>query len=104
MDSVKAEEHGNNKTTPKHGEPWFDDGNIILQAESTQFRVYRGILSGSSQVFADMFSVPQPAAKTELVEGCPIIHVSDTAKDWQAVLETLYQRRYSLHDIARHDK
>jgi hypothetical protein len=29
--------------SPKHGEPWFNDGNIVLQAESTQFKVYGGI-------------------------------------------------------------
>lgn len=33
---------------------WFDDGNVILQAESTLFKVYRGILVQNSTVFHDM--------------------------------------------------
>lgn len=33
---------------------WFDDGNVILQAESTLFKVYRGILAQNSSVFHDM--------------------------------------------------
>jgi len=46
--------------TPQRGDPWLDDGNIILQTGSKQFRVVRSILSASSSVFRDMFSIPQP--------------------------------------------
>ena len=41
---------------------WFDDGNVVLQVESTLFRVHRSILSMRSEVFQGMFSVPQPPA------------------------------------------
>jgi hypothetical protein len=87
------EKQDNEQRNAIRGEPWFDDGNIILEADSTRFRVYRGILSASSPIFADMLSVPQPTTSTEILEGCPVVCVSDPAKDWQIVLETLYQRR-----------
>jgi BTB/POZ domain len=74
------------------GDPWLDDGNIILQAESTQFRVLRSILSASSSVFRDMFSLPQPENEN-LVDGCPVVHVSDTADDLHHVLKALFDRR-----------
>jgi hypothetical protein len=73
-------------------EIWYEDGNIILQAETTQFRVYRGILGDSSQVFRDMFNLPQPVGEL-LVEGCPVVHLSDSAEDWGYVLNSLYKRR-----------
>ncbi|KAJ7017172.1 hypothetical protein C8F04DRAFT_1054517 [Mycena alexandri] len=68
---------------------WKPYGDIILQAESTQFRVTRDILAEQSSVFRDMFSVPQPLNEPT-IEGCPIVHVSDTAKDWELFLEILY--------------
>lgn len=79
-------------TTPKRSAPWYDDGNIVLEAELTQFRVYRGILCESSEVFKDLFSVPQPPSAEVLVDGCPVVHLSDSADDLQHVLKALYQR------------
>lgn len=38
---------------------WFKDGNVVLQAADTQFRVYKGILAAQSDVFETMFSIPQ---------------------------------------------
>ena len=69
--------------------PWFEDGNIILEAEGHQFKVFRGILAAKSVVFADMFIVSQPGP-TGLVEGCPVIHLSDKAKDIKVILEVLF--------------
>ncbi|KAF7360150.1 hypothetical protein MVEN_00743500 [Mycena venus] len=54
---------------------WMPYGDIILQAESTQFRVNRDILAQQSSVFADMFSVPLPPNEPT-VEGCPIVRVT----------------------------
>jgi hypothetical protein len=64
-------------------------GDIILQAESTQFRINRDVLARHSSVFADMFSIPLPSDEPT-VEGCPIVRVSDTAKDWELLLDVLY--------------
>ncbi|KAJ7185867.1 hypothetical protein C8R46DRAFT_1343049 [Mycena filopes] len=68
---------------------WKPFGDIILQAESTQFRVSRDILAEHSSVFRDMFAVPQPPNEPT-VEGCQIVHVSDTAQDWELLFEVLY--------------
>ena len=72
---------------------WFDDGNVILQAENTQFRVHRSLLSLQSSVFKDMFSMPQPmdTATTLNVDGCPIITLSDKASDLEHVLSIFYE-------------
>ncbi|KAJ7465228.1 hypothetical protein FB451DRAFT_1262977 [Mycena latifolia] len=54
-------------------------GDIILQAESTQFRVNRDILA--------LHSSPP---NEETVEGCPIVEMSDSAKDVELLLTALY--------------
>lgn len=73
---------------------WYDDGNIILQAERVQFKVYKGVLAENSSVFKDMFAFPQPpSTDTQLVEGCHVVHLSDSAQDMGYVLEELYQRK-----------
>ena len=82
----------------RHPDLWYDDGTVILIAEKTAFRVYRGLLAKHSEVFRDMFTVPQPTTPTnnDAFEGCPIVHlVDDTADDIADVLEIMhhgYQR------------
>ena len=48
---------------------WFDDGNVILIAESTSFEVHKSILSSKSYVFKDMFSIPQPTIMRNRYDG-----------------------------------
>ena len=70
---------------------WFDDGSVVIQAELTQFRVHRSMLSRHSSVFRDMFSVPQPPGDQEsAVEGCSIVHLSDSPQDWENLLTLMY--------------
>ncbi|KAF7297799.1 BTB domain-containing protein [Mycena kentingensis (nom. inval.)] len=69
---------------------WFEDGSIILQAETTQFRVVKSVLAIHSTVFRDMFSVPLPADEP-LVEGCPVVFLpGDKAGDWKHLLDAMY--------------
>ncbi|KIM44193.1 hypothetical protein M413DRAFT_376605 [Hebeloma cylindrosporum] len=72
---------------------WFDDGNVILQAESTQFRVHRSLLSLHSNLFRDMFSMPQPTDTTTIphADGCPVISLADKASDLEYVLSIFYE-------------
>ncbi|KAJ7366529.1 hypothetical protein DFH08DRAFT_169699 [Mycena albidolilacea] len=73
-------------------EYWFDDGNIILQVESTQFRVAKSVLSRHSSVFRDMLMMPLPADEPT-VENCPVVVLSgDTAQDWTLFLEAMYPK------------
>ena len=68
---------------------WFDDGNVVVQAESTQFRVHRSVLSLHSQIMKDCFSCPQPA-DAPMVEDCPVVHLSDSADDIEKLCAFLY--------------
>jgi hypothetical protein len=77
----------------EHGEPWYDDGNIIIQAESTLFKVYRGILAQNSTVFEDMLVLPQPIVGDDVIEGCPVVRLMDTAENWSHVLKAICDRR-----------
>lgn len=75
----------------KHSEFWFEDGNIVLVAEGAGFCVHRGVLSRHSEVFRDMFLVPQPAEGEETIEGCPVVRLTeDGAEEVALVLEILY--------------
>lgn len=80
-----------NEATPVRSHIWMPFGDIILQVQSTQFRVSRDVLANQSPVFADMFSVPQPPDEPQ-VDGCPIVILSgDSAKDWGLLLKILYE-------------
>ncbi|KAF7297689.1 BTB domain-containing protein [Mycena kentingensis (nom. inval.)] len=82
---------------------WFDDGNIVLQVESTQFRLYRGLLATQSTVFRDIFTLAAP--DETLVEGCPVVVVpGDAAEDWKHLLDAIhpkicFERQTSLDEI-----
>jgi len=80
----------------QRGDPWLDDGNVILQADSKQFRVHRSVLSASSAIFKDMFTLS--TADKVLVEGCPVVHLSDAADDLHHVLKAIYERSYHFID------
>ncbi|KAK7690458.1 hypothetical protein QCA50_005556 [Cerrena zonata] len=74
------------------GDPWFDDGNIVIVAENTGFKVHRDVLSQRSEIFKDMLLVPQPPVpnQDEILDGIPVVHVSDTQKDLFYVISAIY--------------
>ncbi|KAF7297677.1 BTB domain-containing protein [Mycena kentingensis (nom. inval.)] len=81
-------------TTPIERSPefWLDDGNIILQVESTQFRVMKSFLAMHSTVFRDMFSVPLPPDEP-LVEGCPVVVLTgDTKIEWDSLFRVMFPK------------
>ncbi|PPQ82404.1 hypothetical protein CVT26_013319 [Gymnopilus dilepis] len=80
---------------------WFDDGNIILQAENTQYKVHRSLLANQSVVFRDMFSMPQPANPDPVVDACPVVPLSDKAADIEHVLSLFYDN-FKAHDMREH--
>ncbi|KAJ3513920.1 hypothetical protein NLJ89_g2689 [Agrocybe chaxingu] len=70
---------------------WLDDGNIILQAENTQFRVHKSMLARQSTIFKDMFSIPQPTKPLDpVIEGCPVVALSDKTSDVECMLSIFY--------------
>ncbi|KAM5544909.1 hypothetical protein V8D89_001807 [Ganoderma adspersum] len=56
----------------KDKEFWFEDGNVVVVAEDTAFKLYKGVLSSVSPVFKDLFSMPQPEPVAETTDGCPV--------------------------------
>ena len=71
---------------------WFDDGNIVVVAQNTAFRFHRSVLSVHSDVFRDLFSVPQPqlSDQEQSIEGCAVVHVSDTSYDFRELILAIY--------------
>ncbi|KAJ7061521.1 hypothetical protein C8F01DRAFT_1057447 [Mycena amicta] len=70
-------------------ELWFEDGNIILQAGQSQFRLFKGILAARSAVFHDMLSLPQPADEA-LVQGCAVVELHDDETDAIIFLKAMF--------------
>ncbi|KAJ6504145.1 hypothetical protein C8R47DRAFT_1038420 [Mycena vitilis] len=68
---------------------WQDDGNVVLQAESTQFRVHWSVLSKNSSFFHGLRNLPQPPDQPT-VEGCPVVTLHDSVLDVKYLLEALY--------------
>ena len=63
---------------------WYDDGNIVLIAGSTAFKLYKGILASVSPVFKDMFALAKPGGNSQTpstIDGCPAVRVTDSPGD-----------------------
>lgn len=67
---------------------WIEDGNIVLIAGETAFRVYRGLLALQSTVFADLFASSSPSAE-ERYDDCPVIRLTDSPQDLAHLLRAL---------------
>ncbi|KAJ7613650.1 hypothetical protein DFH06DRAFT_1109159 [Mycena polygramma] len=70
---------------PIRSDIWFEDGNIILQAEDMQFRVYKGTLRSSSEVTVNM-------EDSKVVDGCPVLNLHDSPVELAFVLRTIFYR------------
>ncbi|KAJ7473691.1 hypothetical protein B0H11DRAFT_1340731 [Mycena galericulata] len=75
---------------------WFDDGTVVLQAETTLFRVYRGVLIAQSPIFSDTFAIPQPSA-LDVYQGCPLIELHDSARDLELFLMATHHAGYFVN-------
>ncbi|KAH9856110.1 hypothetical protein C2E23DRAFT_882240 [Lenzites betulinus] len=92
------------KTTPggfefeRDAEFWLEDGNLVLVARDTGFRVYRGLLASQSEVFGGMFEAASPSTGDSF-DGCPVVHLSgDAPEDLRHLLRVILpktQRRFS---------
>ncbi|KAJ7119165.1 hypothetical protein C8R44DRAFT_878665 [Mycena epipterygia] len=74
---------------------WFEDGNLVLAAENSQYRVHRGILAARSPVFQDMLAFPQPT-DSELVEGCPLVRLPDSATEVTVFLKAIFDPEFFM--------
>ncbi|KAJ7634046.1 hypothetical protein B0H17DRAFT_961498 [Mycena rosella] len=67
---------------------WFDDCSLIIQAETTIFRISREFLAIHSPIFRDMLSLPTPR-DAERMDGCPLVCLPDSAEDVTVFLKAL---------------
>ncbi|KAJ7692828.1 hypothetical protein B0H17DRAFT_1132807 [Mycena rosella] len=80
---------GNADPLQRVPELWFEDDNLILRAETTLFRVSKGVLAARSSVFRDMLSFPQTDSE-EHIDGCPVVRLHDTAADVTYFLRAIF--------------
>lgn len=73
-------------------ELWYQDGNVVLLAGDTLFRVDSGTLTEHSPFFKSLFTLPQPE-DAEKFDGCPLVTlVGDRAEDVRILLLALLGR------------
>ncbi|KAI0938373.1 hypothetical protein AcV5_000067 [Taiwanofungus camphoratus] len=83
----------------RDNEFWYMDGSVVLVAGETAFRVHQGVLAQNSDVFRDLFTVPQPA-NHEKIDDCPVVHLFDLPEELRHLLRVLYMgRRYFRADV-----
>lgn len=56
---------------------WYDDGNVIIQIEDTQFKLYKGHLTRHSPYFKQLLAGPEP---TLHVDGVPIYIIDEKTR------------------------
>ncbi|KAJ7773971.1 hypothetical protein B0H16DRAFT_1510574 [Mycena metata] len=83
----RAESWDDSPTSPVRSDIWFEDGNIIVQAEDTQFRVYKGPLCKSSEVLK---TAVDNMGDSKGVDGCPLLFLSDSPTDLGHVFRALF--------------
>ncbi len=70
---------------------WFEDGNVVVVAEKSAFKVHLGVLARHSEFFRDMFKLPQATPTCgETMDGLPIIPLPDTETDAVNLLLPMY--------------
>ncbi|KAJ7037815.1 hypothetical protein C8F04DRAFT_1035459 [Mycena alexandri] len=97
--TVSASTSGTNAYIRRSSKIWMPYGDIVLQAEGVQFRVNRDILARNSVAFEGMFALPRPQSSgdgngihggDEVVEGCPVVPLTDKARDVELLLAGFY--------------
>ena len=74
---------------PKHPRFHFGSGDVVFVCEETSFRVQSDLLSSNSQVLSAML-VQVRSNVEHLSEGCPCVHLSDSAEDFGTLLRVFY--------------
>lgn len=64
-------------------------------AQKVGFRIYKGILARHSDVFRDMFSIPQPTPDRQRGD-CPVMHVTESAAEMRSLLSILLDGQRSV--------
>ncbi|KAF5372006.1 hypothetical protein D9615_008104 [Tricholomella constricta] len=79
---------------------WFEEADMVFQAETKVFRVPGNALASISSVFEAMLSFPQPDPP-EKMAGCPLIRMPDSASDvtyfFKAIMDPSYFKPPPAH-------
>ncbi|KAF8890109.1 hypothetical protein BD779DRAFT_1671469 [Infundibulicybe gibba] len=73
----------------QHPKLWFHDGSIILRVDTCLFRVHQTVLAAHSEVFADLFLIPQPPGEYKM-DGCHLVELHDNSDDFADLLNGIY--------------
>ncbi|KAJ7025744.1 hypothetical protein C8F04DRAFT_1400402 [Mycena alexandri] len=68
---------------------WFEDGNLIVQAENMQYRVYKGSLSRISTVFKTNI---ENITTIKGVNEIPVLRLSDSANEVAHLFRAIFDR------------
>ncbi|KAJ7100434.1 hypothetical protein C8R44DRAFT_682661 [Mycena epipterygia] len=71
---------------------WFEDGGLIIRAQTTLFRVSRDVLATHSSIFRDMLFLP--SGEDNMMDGCSFVNLPDNAKDVGYFLRALFDYRF----------
>lgn len=100
--STVALDHNTCSSTPdwkvvatQHPDFWFSDGSIVLCVDKALFRVHQTILGKHSEVFEDLFTLPQPIQEEEMVEGCRVVMLHDSKEEFGDLLNAIYDPSYA---------
>lgn len=74
----------------KESSLWFDDGNVVLQAEATQYKVHRGVVSLHSAILQNLLKPSSEDVKPEVVEDCPLFVLKASSADLTLLLNYTY--------------
>ena len=68
---------------------WFTDGNIIIVAQSTPFRVHQSVISQQSVVFRNLCRLAAMGA-CEFLDNVPLVRTTDNWRDFSDLLKAIY--------------
>ncbi|OSX59127.1 hypothetical protein POSPLADRAFT_1078783, partial [Postia placenta MAD-698-R-SB12] len=68
---------------------WFDDGNLVLSAQGTTFRVHASLLSRQSAVLQQLCADALTSAERK-ISGCPVLFLQESSHDVAVLLSILY--------------
>jgi len=57
--------------------------------------VHQTILGKHSEVFEDLFTLPQPIQEEEMVEGCRVVMLHDSKEEFGDLLNAIYDPSYA---------
>ena len=69
---------------------WFPDGNIVVVASDTSFKVHAGVIQRQQKALFRDGNFLLDISDCDHIEGCPVVLVEDTAHDFRHLLRVIY--------------